>query len=68
MRFAQYVKEQGYRPFHGTVDASVYEAFRCAHPKKAVWHFKQGSYQCTGCREQCETDNAAGFQPFLGVS
>jgi hypothetical protein len=65
MRFADYVRDQGYRRYRGAVDASVYRAFRCLNPDKAVWHVKDGSYQCTGCREQCETDNPAGFQATL---
>lgn len=66
MRFLQYIKEEGYVPFEGEVHSSVYEYFRCENPAKAVWYYKEGSYQCTGCREQCETDSPVGFQAFLG--
>lgn len=65
MRFVEYVRGQGYRRFYGSVDQSVYRAFGCAQPGKAVWHVKDGSFQCTGCREQCETDSPEGFQTSL---
>lgn len=65
MRFTKYIKEEGYVRYRGAVDTSVYEYFQCDCPHKAVWFFKEGSYQCAGCKEQCETDSAEGFQPFL---
>lgn len=65
MRFLDFVRQQGYRPYHGTVSAAVYAYFRCANPGRAQWFHKPGSYQCAGCKEQCETDNPEGFQTFL---
>ena len=67
MRFVEYLKTSGYRLFRGTVDASVYTTFDCPWPRKAVWFFRDGSYQCAGCRRQCETDSPVGFQIFLGL-
>ncbi len=66
MRFIEYLAREGYRPYEGAVDTSVYASFRCPHPHKASWLFRPGSYQCAGCKEQCETDNPGGFQLFLG--
>ncbi|HMM38226.1 MAG TPA: DNA-binding protein [Desulfovibrio sp.] len=65
MRFVEYIRDQGYRRFRGNVDQSVYLGFHCPDPARAVWYYKEGSYQCTGCREQCETDSPEGFQTFL---
>jgi hypothetical protein len=65
MRFVDYLKGTGYRLFRGTIDASVYAFFRCQTPRKAIWYHREGSYQCAGCREQCETDSPIGFQMFL---
>lgn len=67
MKFMDYIRKEGYRRFHGAVDASVYEYFQCKDSTKAVWYYKKGSYQCCGCREQCETDSQEGFQLFLGM-
>ena len=68
MKFREYLKNEGYRLFLGTVDAQVYDYFDCPRPKKAVWFHKEGSYQCAGCRQQCETDQPVGFQIFLDIS
>lgn len=68
MRFKDYLKQAGYRLFHGTVDASVYIFFACPNPRRAVWFHKPGSFQCAGCKNQCETDSPAGFQVFLDFS
>ncbi|MFW5488659.1 MAG: DNA-binding protein [Desulfovibrio sp.] len=65
MRFVKYLRNSGYRLFRGTVDSSVYATFGCPSPRKAVWYFKEGSYQCAGCKRQCETDSPVGFQIFL---
>lgn len=65
--FVRYLKDHGYQLFRGTVDASVYTFFACRQPRKAIWYHKVGSFQCAGCREQCETDSAAGFQLFLDL-
>jgi len=65
MRFLTFVQQQGYRRYTGTVAASVYDYFRCANPGRAQWFFKPGSYQCAGCKAQCETDSPEGFQTFL---
>lgn len=65
MKFTEYIKQEGYTRYRGAVDDSVYEYFQCPNPEKATWYFKQGSYQCTGCKEQCETDSSEGFQMFL---
>lgn len=65
MRFTQYLRQSGYKLFSGTVDASVYAFFQCKNPRKAVWYHKSGSFQCAGCKEQCETDSPVGFQIFL---
>ena len=65
MKFLEYLKREGYKPYGGAVDASVYAYLRCENPGQAVWHFKPGSWQCTGCREFCETDSDEGFQLFL---
>ncbi len=67
MRFLDFVRQQGYRPYHGAVSAAVYAYFRCEHPGRAQWFHKPGSYQCAGCRMQCETDSAEGFQILLMV-
>ena len=67
MRFLDFVRQQGYRPYTGAVSASVYRYFRCANPARAQWFFKHGSFQCAGCKEQCETDSSDGFQIFLTV-
>ena len=66
MRFIEYLAKEGYQPFEGAVDTSVYTAFRCPHPHKGAWLYRPGSFQCAGCKEQCETDNPGGFQLFLG--
>jgi len=65
MRFLDYIHQQGYLRYHGTVAASVYAYFRCADPARSQWYFKPGSYQCAGCKAQCETDSPEGFQTFL---
>ncbi len=65
MKFTEYVKKEGYTRYRGAVDKSVYEYFQCPNPEKAAWYFKKGSYQCIGCKEQCETDSSEGFQMFL---
>lgn len=65
MRFNEYIKKQGYEKYRGAVDKCVYEYFQCGCPEKAQWYYKEGSYQCIGCREQCETDSPEGFQLFL---
>lgn len=67
MKFTDYLAREGYRPFHGAVATSVYESFHCPHPDKGRWLFRPGSFQCAGCREQCETDSPSGFQLFLGL-
>ena len=67
MRFLDFIKQQGYRPYHGSVDRSVYEYFQCESAHKARWFHKPGSYQCAGCAQQCETDSPEGFQTFLMV-
>lgn len=67
MRFLDFIRQQGYRPYKGAVSASVYSYFQCPCPGKAQWHFKPGSYQCAGCSMQCETDSPDGFQTFLTV-
>jgi len=67
MRFTEYLKNTGYVLFLGTVDATVYEFFHCKTPRKAVWFHKEGSFQCAGCKEQCETDSSTGFQIFLDL-
>lgn len=68
MNFLQYIKEQGYIRYKGAVSASVYEYFRCPDSNKALWYYRKGSYQCVGCKEQCETDSCSGFQMFLDLS
>ncbi len=65
MRFLDYVRQQGYRRYTGTVSAAVYVYFRCENPGRAQWYFKPGSFQCAGCKAQCETDSPDGFQTFL---
>jgi hypothetical protein len=65
LRFKDFLKQEGYTLFRGTVDATVYEFFQCPTPRKAVWFHKPGSFQCAGCKNQCETDNPKGFQIFL---
>lgn len=65
MRFLDYVRQQGYRRYTGTVSAEVYAYFRCENPGRAQWWFKPGSFQCAGCKAQCETDSPDGFQTFL---
>jgi hypothetical protein len=67
MRFREQLRDAGYRLFLGTVDAAVYEDFHCKTPRKAVWLHKEGSFQCAGCKEQCETDSPKGFQIFLDL-
>ncbi|MBF0482919.1 MAG: DNA-binding protein [Desulfovibrionaceae bacterium] len=67
MRFVEYIRREGYQLFCGAVDAQVYSYFDCANPRKAIWYYKRGSYQCVGCREQCETDSPIGFQMFLDL-
>lgn len=68
MKFTEYLAREGYRPYEGAVDASVYAGFRCPNPDKAAWMYKPGSFQCAGCKEQCETDSPGGFQLFLGMA
>ncbi|EPR43605.1 DNA-binding protein [Desulfovibrio sp. X2] len=68
MRFKEYLLKAGYRLFLGTVDSSVYEFFSCPQPRRAVWFHKPGSFQCAGCKNQCETDSTRGFQIFLDFS
>lgn len=65
MKFTEYIIKEGYVRYRGAVDDSVYEYFQCETPDKAKWFFKEGSYQCAGCKEQCETDSSDGFQMFL---
>jgi hypothetical protein len=65
LRFVDYLKQTGYRLFNGTVDAEVYRFFTCRTPHKALWYHKNGSFQCAGCKQQCETDSPVGFQMFL---
>lgn len=65
MRFLDHLKQQGYRPYTGSVDRSVYEYFQCETAHKARWYHKPGSWQCAGCRQHCETNIADGFQSFL---
>jgi len=65
MRFLDFIHQQGYRRYNGAVDASVYAYFRCEDPSRAQWYFKPGSFQCVGCKAQCETDSPEGFQSFL---
>ena len=65
MKFIEYIRQQGYRRYRGAVAVSVYDYFDCPHPGKAVWYHKPGSFQCTGCREQCETDSPEGFQTMM---
>lgn len=67
MRFLEYVKNEGYIPYSGAVDGKVYDFFNCPCPEKACWYYKDGSFQCVGCKEQCETDDGCGFQLFLGI-
>ena len=64
MPFLEYLEKEGYTRFTGAVDESVYVFFDCPNPHKAVWYHHPGysSYQCAGCREQCETDDPKGFQ------
>jgi len=65
MRFRDYVLQQGYKRYTGTVSVAVYLYFRCENPGRAQWYFKPGSFQCAGCKAQCETDSPEGFQPFI---
>ena len=67
MRFLEYLKRSGYRPFQGTTTAGVYRFFACPHPAKARWYVnrKSGSFQCVGCALYCETDEQRYFQRFL---
>ena len=65
MRFTEYLRQEGYVRYRGTVDKSIYEYFHCDCADRAVWYHKDGSYQCAGCKEQCETDGPEGFQLFL---
>ncbi|WP_147822117.1 DNA-binding protein [Salidesulfovibrio onnuriiensis] len=65
MKFTEYLKKEGYVRYRGTVDKSVYEYFGCKCAHRAVWYHKKDSYQCAGCKEQCETPGPEGFQPFL---
>ena len=65
MRFLEFVRQQGYHRHTGTESASVYAYFRCENPARAQWYFKPGSFQCAGCKAQCETDSPEGFQTFL---
>ena len=67
MRFKDYLVKNGYVLFRGSVDAQVYMFFECASPRKAIWYHKPGSFQCAGCKEQCETDSPLGFQRFLDL-
>lgn len=62
--FAEYLKQAGYVRFRGAVDARVYAFFACPHAHKARWYVHKGlhSFQCAGCKEQCETDDSQGFQ------
>ena len=64
MRFEVFLLEEGYQRFHGAVDEEVYVFFRCPHHHKAKWFVKREplSFQCAGCKEQCETDGQDGFQ------
>lgn len=67
MRFLDYLAAEGYRRFLGSVDERVYVYFECQHPKKARWYVREEgggrrSYQCAGCKLQCETDDPDGFQ------
>jgi hypothetical protein len=64
-KFILYLRQSGYGLFRGTVDAHVYDFFGCKNPHKAIWYHKPGSFQCAGCRDQCETDSPVGFQLFL---
>lgn len=68
MHFTDYLRKTGYKPFHGAVDAAVYADFGCQTPYKAVWYHKRGSFQCAGCKQQCETDSPRGFQLFLEIA
>jgi len=65
MRFLDYLRQQGYKRYTGTVSVAIYEYFRCENAGRAQWFFKPGSFQCAGCRAQCETDSPEGFQTFL---
>ena len=67
MRFLEYIKQAGYRPFQGTVTAKVYRFFECPHPVKAKWYVNKDrtSFQCVGCALACETDDWRCFQLFL---
>ena len=65
MRFLEFIRQQGYRPYHGTVTAAVYADLHCETPAKARWFHRPGSFQCAGCAQQCETDSSDGFQHFL---
>jgi hypothetical protein len=67
MKFVTFLKQSGYRLFRGAVDARVYEFFQCPKPQRALWYHKEGSYQCAGCKIQCETDSPVGFQTFLDL-
>lgn len=67
MRFREYIKKEGYVRYRGAVSETVYQYFRCEDSSRAVWYHKEDSYQCVGCREQCETDSSEGFQLFLEI-
>ncbi len=67
MRFLEYIKQSGYRPFQGAVTEGVYRFFECPHPAKAKWYVNKDSmsFQCVGCALFCETDDWRYFQLFL---
>lgn len=65
MKFREYVKQEGYVRYRGAVSEKIYEYFQCKDSSRAVWYHKKDSFQCVGCREQCETDSSEGFQLFL---
>lgn len=52
----------GYAPYRGPVEGTVYEGVDCRTPKAATWFCKGRTYICLGCARHCTLAHPSGFQ------
>ena len=63
--------QDGYAPYKGEVDQSVYDEQKCRSEKNAKWFIritpKRRVQICVGCKRECILVNSPGFQAVLPV-
>lgn len=57
----------GWRPFRGHVDGSVYGRLDCRRSSRARWLTRDDAYLCLGCDRRCAVADGDGMQRALPV-